>query len=69
MVYGMMRVVLDDFSRVNTHWVPDVESIVLYGSRDERDVAMAEAEGECDEYEAWVPFEKEVIHKAIKTNR
>lgn len=69
MVYGLVKCVLDDFSRANTHWVPDLSTVVLYESCDERDMAMAEADGGCEEYEAWVPFEAEVIHKAINTNR
>lgn len=58
MIYGIIKVELDDFSALNTKWVPDVESILLFRSESIRDIVLSLLREECESYEDYIPFEK-----------
>ena len=60
MIYGIIKVTLDDFSRTDAHWVPDVETICLFRSEAYRDRVLANMRCCCETYEDYVPFDREI---------
>lgn len=61
MVYGLVRCTLDDFSRLDTRWVPDLSTLVLFIDEGDRDRSMDELNDACDAYELWVAVSAPVI--------
>ena len=58
MIYGIIKVELDDFSALSTKWVPDVESILLFRSAAMRDRMLEALRDGCESYEDYVGFER-----------
>jgi len=64
MVYGLVRCTLDDFSRLDTRWVPDLDSIRFFVRRDDRDEVLELLNRDCDAYESFRPIDVEPIKHA-----
>lgn len=60
MIYGIIKVTLDDFSRIDAHWVPDVDTICLFRSEAYRDRVLDGLRCSCESYEDYVPFDREI---------
>ena len=59
MIYGIVRLVLDDFSALHTRWMPDLDSIVLFKSKAVRDDVLEGLEAGCESYEDYAPLDLE----------
>lgn len=63
MIYGIVRVELDDFSAQDVHWVPDLTSIVLFRSEAIRNDVLRELADNCGEFEDYEPIEMDFYAK------
>ena len=61
MIYGIIRLELDEFSGLNTRWVPDLESVRFYSQRADRDLALEELEDACESYEDYAPIDSSPV--------
>ena len=62
-VYALIRLELDDFSGLDTRWVPDLDSLRAFTTERDRDGALAELDAGSECYEEWMPLEiKPICH-------
>jgi len=61
MVHGLVKCVLDDFSRLDTRWIPDLSTLALFIDEGDRDRSMDELNEACESYELWVAFSAAVV--------
>lgn len=61
MIYGIIKVELDDFSALDTRWVPDVESIMLFRDKAYRDRVLRRLQDGCESFEDFVPFDRDIM--------
>lgn len=57
MIYGLIKLELDDFSGLDTRWVPDLDSLRCFTQRRDRDEVLSELDVGCESYEAWMPVD------------
>ena len=57
MIYGLIRLELDDFSGLDTRWVPDLGSLRTFYTERDRDMLLSELEEDCECYEDYVPLD------------
>ena len=56
-VYGLKRLDLDEFSALETRWVPDTDSLRVFWNKADRDLALSELDAACESYEAYIPLD------------
>lgn len=64
-VYAIMKYTLDDFSGLDTKWVPDPDTIRAFSCRDVRDEVVAELEDTGESYEQWLPLDLPVVTRVM----
>lgn len=64
-VYAIVKYMLDDFSGLDTKWVPDLDTIRVFSSREVRDEVAAELEDVGESYEQWLPIDLTVITRVM----
>lgn len=64
-LYGIIKCTLDDFSRLNTRWIPDLSTFRLFTRKEDRDQALEDLNEKCESYEIWRAVDAPIVsHKA-----